>query len=183
MYYDINKKEDIPILLKQLRDSDIASQTIYKETPSVRNNINAKNNKILEEIFNIYGAISIKEFGNDTSHFAWLLIQHLGKKNLQLMELYLKEMKQNPKNFNKRNIAYLNDRVNVYKKIPQLYGTQGYKTKDKKYWKFRHIENISNIDKLRANMDLEPLIEYVKLLEHGETYKVILPKGYIYHEN
>ena len=52
MYYDINKKEDIPILLKQLRESDIASQTIYKETPSVRNNIHAKNNKILEEIFN-----------------------------------------------------------------------------------------------------------------------------------
>lgn len=179
MQYDISNKQNVSILLKQMKDSDTAALSIYKNAPIVIKKINKINNEIIKDIFKKYGAISISQFGENTSHYAWLLIQHLGKQNIDVMEKYLQQMKNNSSDFNKRNIAYLEDRVNVYNKKPQRYGTQGYQTKDKKFWKFKPIVDIVNLDIYRNSMDLEPLSEYILLLQQDEKLKVLLPKGYM----
>lgn len=71
-------------------------------------------------------------------------------------------MKSEPKNdVNKRNIAYLEDRVAVSDGRPQVYGTQFYEDSDGQMQP-RPIFDPENIERRRKEMGLETFEEYQK---------------------
>lgn len=100
----------------------------------------------------------------------WLVAQHADI-DPQAQEWLLNKMrKHNQANtaspYTNRNIAYLDDRVNVNKGKPQLYGTQGTQSWDSKNnswaWTPRPIQDSTNLDNRRKQMGLEPHADYMK---------------------
>lgn len=171
-------KDQIPNLLAAMVKEDQEAWKQHKENPQLLEDVVKKNQKLIIRIVKDFGLVSISKFGKEASHFAWLIIQHFPKANIKFMEEYLNMMKQAKEDISPRNLAYLSDRIQVYKGEKQIYGTQGYLSKNKKIWKFREIEDVKNIDKIRKSMGLDTLKEYAELMQDGEDYKVELPKNY-----
>ena len=185
MNKDLAKLTDVQKLILEMEQKDQNALKNIKnyskdELELHFNQINKENCKMMRKIIRLHGLITISKFGEDISFSAWLLIQHFPRTSVKFMEKYLMLMKQSPSEVNQRNIAYLEDKVNVYKCLPQKYGTQGIRKKNSKKWKFKPIENISKVDQLRKSVGLEPLQEYANFIEEYQKVQVILPEGYIY---
>ena len=102
----------------------------------------------------------------ETSDDFWAIVQHCDDDvPFQEHVLALMEKEINKNNASKRNYAYLMDRVLVNKNQKQIYGTQ--LSRDDKTGKFSPfpLKYPQAIDKLRKQMDLEPLADYVKNFE------------------
>jgi tetratricopeptide (TPR) repeat protein len=125
--------------------------------------VDAKNTARLKEIVTEHGWPGKSLAGEDGAAAAWLLVQHANadlafqKQCLELMKPLLEKGE-----VNKRNYAYLTDRVLVGEKKPQIYGTQ-FDSKDGELTPFP-IEDEADVDKRRQAMGLEPLAEYKKRL-------------------
>ena len=123
--------------------------------------IDINNTKRLKEIIAERGYPTIREVGEEASNALWLLIQHADldrdfqKQCLELMK------KVQADQINKKNIAYLEDRVRIGEAKPQLYGTQFHRRPDGKLI-LREIEDVEGIDKRRKEMGLNTLEEYKK---------------------
>lgn len=123
--------------------------------------IDTNNTKRLKEIIHTQGYPTINDIGVEASDSLWLLIQHADlDRDFQIECLDLMKKLKND-HINKKNIAYLEDRVRVGMGKPQLYGTQFHRREDKKLV-LRDIEDIENVDKRRKEMDLGTLEEYRK---------------------
>jgi hypothetical protein len=91
---------------------------------------------------------------------AWLLVQHADhdlafqKTCLTLLESAVQRGDAQP-----RQLAYLIDRIRVAEGLPQVYGTQFHGQAEP-----LPIENEAKVDERRAAMGLEPLADYVKLM-------------------
>lgn len=136
------------------------------------------NRKKVRRIIKQHGLISISKFGEKASFNAWLLIQHFPKTSIKFMEKYLEMMKVSKKDINLRNLAYLQDRVNVYKGMPQIYGTQLYGKNGSKTRKFRPILNVLKVDELRKKQNIESLSEYIEIFKQTGDFEVEIPEGY-----
>ena len=78
----------------------------------------------MKEIIGQIGWPTVSKVGNEASHVAWLLVQHADH-NVDFQEQCLKLMKiSGEPEVRNRDIAYLEDRVRVNRKLPQLFGTQ-----------------------------------------------------------
>lgn len=81
----------------------------------------------LKRIFDNYGYLWEEEIGVDGTHYAWLLVQHADY-DLAFQQAYLQQMRLAIDNgkvkANKKDFAYLYDRVQRNLGKPQLYGTQ-----------------------------------------------------------
>jgi len=125
--------------------------------------VDVKNTARLKEVVAKHGWPGKSLVGEDGAFAAWLLVQHADadaafqKQCLELMKPLLEKGE-----INKRNYAYLTDRVLVAEKKPQLYGTQ-FNSKDGEFIPFP-IEDEANVDKRRQAMGLEPLAEYKRRL-------------------
>ena len=125
--------------------------------------VDAKNTARLKEVVAKHGWPGKSLAGEDGAAAAWLLVQHADadpafqKHCLELMKPLLEKGE-----VNKRNYAYLTDRVLVSEKKPQIYGTQ-FNSKDGELTPFP-IEDEANVDKRRQAMGLEPLAEYKRRL-------------------
>src|SRR5215475_3850127 len=121
--------------------------------------VDVRNTARLKEVIAKHGWPGKSLVGEDGAFAAWLLVQHADadaafqKQCLELMKPLLEKGE-----VNKRNYAYLTDRVLVAEKKPQLYGTQ-FNSKDGEFIPFP-IEDEANVDKRRQAMGLEPLAEY-----------------------
>jgi len=117
--------------------------------------------KIVREL----GWPTIQKVGKKASYNAWLLVQHADQ-NLKFQEkclsLMIKEQENNFKSINKKNIAYLIDRILVHKNKKQIYGTQFYRDKKGKLIP-RPIKNKNELENLRKSVGLEPFSEYKKM--------------------
>lgn len=122
------------------------------------------NNKRLDKIFDQLGWPVISTYGEEVSNGAWLLIQHADS-NVPLQERALELMKAAPKGEVKlEGVAYLEDRVRINKKEPQLYGTQN-EFDDGGNRIPSHIENPEELDARRASMGLLPYAEQQRMYE------------------
>lgn len=123
--------------------------------------IDIDNTKRLKEIIEKEGYLNIDEIGVEASNALWLLIQHADlDRDFQIKCLEL--MKQLHDGYiNKKNIAYLEDRVRVGTGKPQLYGTQFHRREDGKLV-LKDIEDVENVDQRRKEMGLGTLEEYKK---------------------
>lgn len=104
------------------------------------------------------GPDSIGEAGATT---LFLVIQHA---DLATQEKYLPMMKEavNDGRAEKSQLAYLIDRIEMYNGRPQVYGSQLI-MKNGKYVVYRLLDE-ANVNKRRAEVDLEPLETHLKRL-------------------
>jgi hypothetical protein len=131
------------------------SQTIQKA--------DEENTKRLVEIVEQHGWPSISLVGQDGANAAWLLVQHADR-DRKFQRKCLDLMAKLPKNeVSQRDLAYLTDRVLLAEGKKQLYGTQMDSADGK--WVPRPLEDPENVEQRRAVHGLEPLAEYIKLME------------------
>ncbi|PIR42745.1 hypothetical protein CO058_04215 [candidate division WWE3 bacterium CG_4_9_14_0_2_um_filter_35_11] len=117
---NIKDKNIIADMLQGMIDKDqkaINKKPVDKEEVK---QIMIANRKTVRSIVKEHGLISFSKFGEKASFNAWLLIQHFPKTSIRFMEKYLDMMEKAKGDVNPRNVAYLQDRVNVYKGKPLM---------------------------------------------------------------
>ena len=130
------------------------------------NKLCERNLNTLKKYFKTNGFPGIKENGKETSFHFWLLAQH-GDNDIHFQEKILSAMKKElaHNNVDKKNYAFLYDRVQKNKNKPQLYGTQMVWDSKGKHYPYT-LKFPEKVNELRAAMGLEPLEEYIKLFNH-----------------
>lgn len=116
---------------------------------------------IMKKIIRKLGWPNNQLVGRRGSYTAWLLVQHADH-DLSFQKKCLALLEKAAKNglAEKKNIAYLTDRILIHEKRPQLYGTQFTRT-DRKYIPFP-ITNKKNLANRRKEMGLESMRECSK---------------------
>ncbi len=130
--------------------------------------LDLKNTERMKAIVNQIGWPTVSKVGAEVSDMAWLLVQH-SDQDVEFQKKCLGLMKeQQTGEVSKRNIAYLEDRVRVNEGRPQIYGTQ-FGGEGENYGP-RPIEEPEKVDERRAEMGMESLEEYKKILK--DKYRV-----------
>jgi hypothetical protein len=107
-----------------------------------------------------HGWPKVSEAGKDADRAAWLLVQHADRDVAFQREVLTQLERLLPaKDTAPASYAYLYDRVAVAEKRPQRYATQG-RCSAAKAWEPEPVEDLANIDKVRASVGLEPLAAY-----------------------
>jgi|JI10StandDraft_1071094.scaffolds.fasta_scaffold53323_2 hypothetical protein len=112
------------------------------------------------EILDKYGWLGADVVGGIGNMTLFLVIQH---SDLQTQLKYLPMMREAVKNKNASpsDIALLEDRVLMRQGKKQIYGSQISRNKNGEFY-VAALADPDNVDKLRAEMNLQPLAEYVK---------------------
>ncbi len=107
-----------------------------------------------------------KMVGNILSEVPFLVIQHAP---LEYQKKYMPVVYQAVREgqLGKKYYAYLLDRVNMFEKKNQIYGTQVVFNHNIKHLELYPVEDIQHVDERRKQVGLEPLKEYLK--EFGIT--------------
>jgi hypothetical protein len=122
-----------------------------------------KNLRWLKDVVSRHGWPGKSLVGSKSAHFAWLLVQHADS-DREFQQTCLTKMEALPKgDVEARDIAYLTDRILVGTGKKQKYGTQA-NLKDGKAVA-TPIDDEEHVDERRKALGLEPLAEYLKLLE------------------
>lgn len=152
--------------LLEMREVDQAMRIKNLEDDSWDVNIDRRNTDRMKEIIAEIGWPTISKVGEEASHAAWLLVQHADH-DTGFQQACLELMKDlSPEDVNKRNFAYLTDRVRVHSGLPQVYGTQ-FKEVDDKFVP-EEIEDAENLAQRRMEVGLDTLEE--NILRMNEKY-------------
>jgi hypothetical protein len=124
--------------------------------------IDRKNTERIKEIVKEIGFPFISIVGEEGTHNAWLLIQHADE-DVEFQRECLKFMKEAPsKEIIIKDIAYLDDRIRINSKQPQLYGTQ-FTQEGGKHIPLP-IEDQDKVDERRAQMGMDTLADQIELM-------------------
>ncbi|WP_141582208.1 DUF6624 domain-containing protein [Actinomadura sp. WMMA1423] len=106
-----------------------------------------------------HGWPGVAAVGPEAAHAAWLLAQHADRRP-GLQRGFLEAMREAVEagDADRKDLAYLEDRVRVNAGLPQLYGTQ-YDMTEAGYGP-RPIEDPDRLDERRAEVGLTPMAEY-----------------------
>lgn len=127
--------------------------------------LDKKNTSELKRIIKKYGWPGKTLAGKRGAYAAWLLAQHathdlrFQKKCLELLKVAVEKGEAE-----KKNLAYLTDRILVQENKKQIYGTQ-FKGKVDGTSEPFPIQDIKKIGALRKNMGLEPFNQYKKRMK------------------
>ena len=120
------------------------------------------NNVITKEIIDRIGWPTKSKVGENSAHYAWLLVQHADQ-DLEFQKKCLELMKQEQKEeLEQEDIAYLEDRILVAENKQQLYGTQWYVDETTGEYNPEEIVEPDKLDERRAEMGMEPFAVYEK---------------------
>ncbi|QQR82822.1 hypothetical protein IPJ70_01785 [Candidatus Campbellbacteria bacterium] len=134
--------------------------------------VDKNNTERMKEIVEEIGWPTVSKVGADASKDAWLLIQHADH-DIAFQIMCLGLMKREPQGeVSLHDIAYLEDRIRIHNKTPQVYGTQ-FDQKDGRFVP-REIENEEEVNLRRAEMGLPTLEENIE--DMYRRYKVEKPK-------
>ena len=133
---------------------------------SLKKEIFITNYKNIKSIYEDIGYPSISRYGKENSYNYWLLVQHCDN-DVVFQENVLNKMKKllRKSDVNKKNYAYLYDRVMKNKGAKQLYGTQFTYLPPNYEPLVLNIEDSINVDKRRKEIGLEPLADYIKSMK------------------
>jgi hypothetical protein len=121
-----------------------------------------KNSEFLRELTLKSGWPTISSVGQQAANRAWLLAQHADHDPaFQLKALRLMEPLAAKGEVSKSNYAYLYDRIMLKLTGKQRFGTQFMGCEGDEH-KLRPLEDEKQLDKLRAEYELEPIAEYRK---------------------
>ncbi|MEP2023426.1 MAG: DUF6624 domain-containing protein [Reichenbachiella sp.] len=144
-----------------------------EEWQAYKDSVFTTNKKRAEEMFNEHGYPGFDLVGEQGSFDFWLIVQHCDfDPEFQKQVLLAMETQISKENANKRNFAYLTDRVNKNMGKKLIYGTQV------TYNRFgqaipQSLEDSANVDVRRADVGLEPLVDYLNRMteSHWEMNK------------
>lgn len=122
--------------------------------------IDKANSEYIKSLLRNHGFISISKFGKKASFNSWLIIQH-AEHDIPLMRKYLKLMEENKGDYDKKNYAYLKDRLLVTDKKKQIYGTQMKQNKKTDKLEPYALKYPEKIDQLREEAGLNTFEEYL----------------------
>ncbi len=110
----------------------------------------------LTQIIKKYGFPKISEVGKRQASTAFFIIQH--QKEVAVLEFYLPIIKKTCEEGEADwgNYAMLFDRIEVYNKRPQRYGTQ-FKALGNNTYALFPLQNINLVNEYRAQLDLRPI--------------------------
>ncbi len=160
-------KLSFPQIVTELQEMVLRGQEMRDKNKKDNNYWDAeidKNSSVrLAQIIKEIGFPTISKVGKEGMKNAWLIVQH-SDHDVSFQESCLDLMKRaEVGEIEKKYVAYLDDRVRIEKKLPQLYGTQFKKVDGK--WVPLPIEDESKIDERRAQMGMDTLKDQIKLME------------------
>ena len=161
---------------QDMREKNLDDDSMWDE------NIDLDNTEAMKRIVEEIGWPTVSKVGKEASGAAWLLVQHADH-DPAFQQRCLELIKSESGNeVERRNIAYLEDRVRVNTGRPQVYGTQFLETRDEETnqrvvaYGPKPIEDFERIDERRALMGLEAFEEYRKAIT-GRYYPHLLDEG------
>lgn len=142
---------------QELREKLQLGGEIDMEVAHRMEEVDRDNTAWMKALVERHGWPTISRVGKQASGEAWLLVQHaeveFQEQCLPLLRAAVEAQDADPK-----NLAYLEDRVNMYRGRPQRYGTQ---------FKFgpnglevHTLEDPARVDEWRAEIGIGPLAEY-----------------------
>ena len=116
--------------------------------------VDANNRRRLNDIILAHGWPTISRTGEEGATAAFIIALHIPESDLPFIEDCLEMMSDAAAvgEANPSNLAYLEDRVRMYKDIPQLYGTQFVETDDG--LEVYTLYDPENLDQRRASVGL-----------------------------
>jgi hypothetical protein len=123
--------------------------------------IDRENTITMKKLVDRWGWFPISQFGDHTSHNAWLLVQHADRE-VSFQERCLKNMEGliKKKEVRSDDYAYLFDRVQVNRNRAQRFGTQG-ECKGKGKWAPKSILEPALLEERRKEFGLPSMKEYL----------------------
>jgi len=167
--------QEIATKLIQLAENDLSVRQLLLNEGKLSKGYNPEmeavhkaNSKELKAIISEIGYPTINKVGHKASDAAWLIIQHaIGEPDF-MQECY-SLMLENKQDIAPKNIAYLYDRIQVYKSKPQKYGTQMI-SRDVLF----PVENPLRINIYRSEVGLPNLsVKQVKLIPDCDQIQLI----------
>jgi hypothetical protein len=151
-----NSKNGVVVLITLSKEKQREWQQITGKLKAV----DEENTKWLRGLVEKHGWPTYTLVGKDGANAAWLLVQHADadpKFQRQCLDLMAKLPRDE---VSPSNLAYLTDRVLLAEGKKQRYGTQLIRVDGK--LKPRPLEDEANVDRLRAEVGLPSLAEYIK---------------------
>lgn len=132
----------------------------------------------VESILDEKGWVGADKVGARANQTLFLVIQH---SDLKTQQKYLPMMRDavKKKNADGSSLALLEDRVRLGEGKKQIYGSQIGQDQETKTYYVLPLDDAYNVDKLRAEVGLQPLSEYVKnwnIIWNLNEYKKQLPE-------
>lgn len=132
----------------------------------------------VEDIIEKYGWLGYKDIGDQANSTLFMVIQH---SNLKTWQKYLPIMKDAVANgkAKSKELALLEDRLDLFEGRKQNYGSQIFWSFTKKKYCILPLNDPDNVDKRRAAVGLPPLADYVSnwnIKWNIEEYKKELPQ-------
>lgn len=125
----------------------------------------------LKAILKQYGWITISKFGKEADHQAWLLVQHADRDpNFQKRCVSTLEKLWPLNETDRKNYAYLYDRIAVNHGLKQRYGTQA-KIENDQIELLPFEDSFDDLNERRREVKLGPIEEYLKILKRVYTRK------------
>lgn len=151
--------DEVKTRILEMAEQDQAGRRVPEIDWSKQLPIDKANCEVMKQIVAEHGWLSISLVGPEISNKAWLMVQHFTF-DIDFQKHCLNLMKSLPEGeVNVKNIAYLTDQVMVQTTGIQRYGTQ--LVKKDGVLLLRPLEDTENIDKIRAQVGLNPLREYL----------------------
>jgi hypothetical protein len=128
--------------------------------------VDERNTRRMRALIERYGWPGTDVVGQPGAEAAWLLIQHADQDppfQEHCLELLRAAVQRGVAS--RQNLAYLEDRVRIHHRRPQLYGTQ--LTERAGRVEPLEIEDAEHVDERRAAAGLEPLADYLRLAEQN----------------
>lgn len=118
--------------------------------------------QIITQVLDARGFISKLMVGTKAGQVPFLVIQH---SNLKTQKKYYGLFKNAAENglFEKKLLALLEDRILVFEKKEQLYGTQLFYDKSDSTYYFYPISDVKNLSQRRQSMNLNSIQEYAAI--------------------
>lgn len=127
--------------------------------------INRKNVAIVKKIITEIGFPTINLTSQKAYKAAVLVVLHSG--DIEFLNQSIKNLQNaDPVSIQKKDIAYMIDKVRVIQKLPQLYGTQ-YNIDKNGVLKYIEIEKPEDLEKRREEYGMESFSEYKKVVEEN----------------
>ncbi len=166
--YSENMKLELKRMYREDQNAqnfDLEKLSLKKYTDSMNiefDKICKKNIIVVKKYYKDYGFPGIKENGKETALNFWLIVQHADN-DVEFQKKILISMKKlfKSNNVNKRNYAFLFDRIKKNEQKPQLYGTQMIWDSNGIHTPY-NLESPKEVNKRRLEMDLGTIEEYLK---------------------
>ncbi|MFP3596909.1 DUF6624 domain-containing protein [Chryseobacterium sp. SIMBA_029] len=132
-----------------------------KELLAIINRQDSINLIELDNIIKEFGWLGPKDIGYKNNQYLFLIVQHADLITQKKYMPLFKKAKKNGKILPK-DIAYLEDRINMREEKPQQYGSQVYPDVATKKFILFPLKNVDSVDYYRASVGLESLSSYLK---------------------